>query len=37
MRGWLIDKLEHLKASVRGKVEHPLRGIKRPFGHTKAR
>ena len=35
--GRLIDKLEHLKASVRAKVEHPFRVIKRQFGHTKVR
>jgi transposase, IS5 family len=35
--GALIGKLEHLKASVRAKVEHPFRVIKRQFGHTKVR
>jgi IS5 family transposase len=33
----LIDELEHLKASVRAKVEHPFRVIKRQFGHVKVR
>ena len=33
----LIDKVEKLKASVRAKVEHPFRVIKRQFGHTKVR
>jgi IS5 family transposase len=35
--GGLIDKIEHLKASVRAKVEHPFRVIKRQFGHLKVR
>ena len=30
-------KQEHRKASVRAKVEHPFRGIKRQFGLTKVR
>lgn len=30
-------ELEHLKASLRAKVEHPFRVIKRQFGHTKVR
>jgi len=33
----LIDKVEKLKASVRAKVEHPFRVIKRQFAHTKVR
>ena len=33
----LIDKLEKLKASIRAKVEHPFRVIKRQFGHVKVR
>ena len=33
----LIDQLERLKASVRAKVEHPFRVIKRQFGHVKVR
>ena len=33
----LIDELERLKASVRAKVEHPFRVIKRQFGHVKVR
>jgi IS5 family transposase len=33
----LIDKIEKLKASVRAKVEHPFRVIKRQFGHVKVR
>jgi transposase, IS5 family len=33
----LIDQLEQLKASVRAKVEHPFRVIKRQFGHVKVR
>ena len=35
--GSLIDKAEHLTASVRAKVEHPFRVIKQQFGHAKAR
>jgi IS5 family transposase len=33
----LIDELERLKASIRAKVEHPFRVIKRQFGHVKVR
>ena len=33
----LIEQLERLKASVRAKVEHPFRLIKRQFGHVKVR
>ena len=32
-----VDKLEKLKAGIRAKVEHPLRVIKRQFGHAKVR
>jgi IS5 family transposase len=35
--GALAEKAEKLKASVRAKVEHPFRVIKRQFGHTKVR
>jgi IS5 family transposase len=35
--GAVLDKLEHLKASIRAKVEHPFRVIKRQFGHRKVR
>ena len=35
--GEVIDQIEKLKASVRAKVEHPFRVIKRQFGHTKVR
>ncbi len=35
--GELNEKAEQLKASVRAKVEHPFRVIKRQFGHTKVR
>ena len=35
--GGLIDQIEKIKASVRAKVEHPFRVIKRQFGHTKVR
>lgn len=30
-------ELEHMKASLRAKVEHPFRVIKRQFGYTKVR
>ncbi|ALT76530.1 IS5 family transposase [Paucibacter sp. KCTC 42545] len=33
----LIDQLEKLKASIRAKVEHPFRVVKRQFGHVKVR
>ena len=33
----LQDKLEQLKASIRAKVEHPFRVIKRQFGHVRVR
>ncbi|MEO7152007.1 MAG: IS5 family transposase [Burkholderiaceae bacterium] len=35
--GQMIDEIEHLKASMRAKVEHPFRVIKRQFGHVKVR
>ncbi|GAD24099.1 IS5/IS1182 family transposase, partial [Acidovorax sp. MR-S7] len=35
--GAVLDKLEHVKASIRAKVEHPFRVIKRQFGHAKVR
>ncbi|WP_244672213.1 transposase, partial [Xanthomonas phaseoli] len=31
------ERWEHFKASVRAKVEHPFRVIKRQFGYTKVR
>jgi len=33
----LIDELEKFKASIRAKVEHPFRVIKRQFGHVLVR
>ena len=33
----LIDKIEKLKASIRAKVEHPFRVVKRQFGFVKVR
>ena len=33
----LTHQIERLKASVRAKVEHPFRVIKRQFGHVKVR
>jgi IS5 family transposase len=35
--GQLLEQAEQLKASIRAKVEHPFRVIKRQFGHTKVR
>ena len=31
----LIDEVERLKASIRAKVEHPFRAVKRQFGLVK--
>lgn len=33
----LIDQIERIKASIRAKVEHPFRVIKRQFGFVKVR
>ena len=33
----LVNALEKIKASIRAKVEHPFRVIKRQFGHVKVR
>jgi IS5 family transposase len=35
--GFKREQIEQLKASVRAKVEHPFRVIKRQFGYTKVR
>jgi transposase, IS5 family len=35
--GCMQEKLEHLKASVRAKVEHPFHVIKNLFRHRKTR
>ena len=35
--GCLTEKLEHLKASVRAKVEHPFHVVKNLFRHRKTR
>lgn len=35
--GATLDRIEQHKASIRAKVEHPFRVIKRQFGHTKVR
>lgn len=35
--GAVLDQLEHIKACIRAKVEHPFRVIKRQFGHVKVR
>lgn len=33
----ILEKLEQTKASIRAKVEHPFRVIKRQFGFTKVK
>ena len=33
----LMDKVEKFKASIRAKVEHPFRVVKRQFGFVKIR
>ncbi|MDB0574126.1 transposase, partial [Ralstonia solanacearum] len=33
----LIDQVERIKASIRAKVEHPFRVIKRQFGYAMVR
>jgi transposase, IS5 family len=35
--GAILEELEAVKASIRAKVEHPFRVIKRQFGYTKVR
>ncbi len=35
--GAMLERAEQLKASVRAKVEHPFRVIKRQFGPVKVR
>jgi transposase, IS5 family len=35
--GVVTEKIERIKASIRAKVEHPFRVIKRQFGYTKVR
>ncbi|WP_310564761.1 IS5 family transposase [Hydrogenophaga sp.] len=35
--GAVLEQLEHVKARIRAKVEHPFRVIKRQFGHMKVR
>jgi IS5 family transposase len=35
--GELLEKIEHAKASIRAKVEHPFRVVKRQFGFLKTR
>jgi IS5 family transposase len=35
--GRMIEKAEHAKASIRAKVEHPFRIVKRQFGYLKTR
>ena len=33
----LVEQIEHLKASIRARVEHPFRVVKRQFGYVKTR
>ena len=35
--GRILERLEHLKASVRARVEHPFRVLKHQFGYVKVR
>ena len=35
--GQTLEKLEQVKASIRAKVEHPFRVVKRQFGYVKVR
>jgi IS5 family transposase len=35
--GALLEQLEKTKASIRAKVEHPFRVIKRQFGYVKVK
>jgi IS5 family transposase len=35
--GAILEKLEQTKASIRAKVEHPFRVIKRQFGYVKVK
>ena len=35
--GGLLERLEHTKASIRAKVEHPFYWVKVHFGHRKTR
>ena len=34
---FLAERVEKMKASIRAKVEHPFRVLKRQFGYTKVR
>ncbi len=34
---WIAEQTEKLKASIRAKVEHPFRVLKRQFGYSKVR
>ncbi|OIQ88138.1 transposase DDE domain protein [mine drainage metagenome] len=36
-KGGIAEEMEHVKARIRAKVEHPFRVIKRQFGHVKVR
>lgn len=37
LQGAITERIEKIKASIRAKVEHPFRVIKRQFGHVKVR
>jgi IS5 family transposase len=37
LMGAMLDQLEHIKARIRAKVEHPFRVIKRQFGYVKVK
>ena len=36
-RDFVVERVEKMKASIRAKVEHPFRVLKRQFGFTKVR
>ncbi len=33
--GRITDEIEHIKARIRAKVEHPFQVLKRQFSHVK--
>jgi len=37
LQGAITERIEKIKASIRARVEHPFRVIKRQFGHVKVR
>ena len=36
-KGAIAEEMEHVKARIRAKIEHPFRVIKRQFGHAEVR